>query len=180
MRNFIYAICYSALVSALALATANRFAVGQDSSILVPKAAGTTVQPTLPAPSQPYLQPRQTAMPVVIDESVPAPQSQPSQPMSRADNVHPAPCVKYDTNRSARRMYACNGSVSVTMVACNPANGCAYEIPLCIPACCTSAPTVSSRCGLFGRGIVEYCWPCGFSAEVKFRNIGDVKVDYDG
>jgi hypothetical protein len=33
--------------------------------------------------------------------------------------------------------------------------------------------------GLLGRGIVEYCWPCGFKAKVKFRPVlCDVKVDY--
>jgi hypothetical protein len=67
------------------------------------------------------------------------------------------------------------------MVTKNPADCCLYEIPLCVPACCEGEPTVTSGCGLLGRGVVEYCWPCGFSATVKFRHVlGDVKVDYDG
>ncbi len=78
-------------------------------------------------------------------------------------------------------MYACSGSMEVVMIVCNPANGCQYELPLCVPGCCSGAPSISSRCGILGRGIVEYCWPCGFSAKVKFREIlGDVRVDYDG
>jgi hypothetical protein len=77
-------------------------------------------------------------------------------------------------------MYACFGSVDLIMVTCNPADGCYYEIPLCVPSCCTGAPSVVHRRGLFGRGVVEYCWPCGFEAIVKFRNIGDVRVDYEG
>jgi hypothetical protein len=66
------------------------------------------------------------------------------------------------------------------MVTENPADHCLYEIPLCIPACVTGEPSVSSHCGLFGRGVVEYCWPCGFEVIVKFRNIGDIRVDYEG
>jgi hypothetical protein len=37
-----------------------------------------------------------------------------------------------------------------------------------------------SYCGLGGRGVVEYCWPCGFEVKVRFRNIGDIRVDYEG
>jgi hypothetical protein len=25
--------------------------------------------------------------------------------------------------------------------------------------------------GIFGRGVTEYCWPCGFRAIVKFRQV---------
>jgi hypothetical protein len=123
----------------------------------------------------------------VIDESVPAPSSTGTSiapttslpaPMDFAPARRP-PHVVYDTDREARRMYA-GGSVNLVMVAENPADKCLYEIPICIPACCTGAPSVHSYLGLFGRGVVEYCWPCGFRAIVKFRNIGDVRVDYEG
>jgi hypothetical protein len=94
--------------------------------------------------------------------------------------VHPAPPIDYDTHRSARRMYR-SGQMDLVVVAQDPADGCCYEIPLCIPACCNDAPKVSSGRGIFGRGIVEYCWSCGFRAKVKFRHVlGDVKVDYEG
>jgi len=74
-----------------------------------------------------------------------------------------------------------SGQIQMVMVTQDPADGCCYEIPLCIPACCTGAPTISSGHGIFGRGVVEYCWSCGFRAKVKFRHVrGDVKVEYDG
>jgi hypothetical protein len=78
-------------------------------------------------------------------------------------------------------MYAHFGSVELIMVALNPADGCLYEIPLCIPACVTGEPQMKSYRGLFGRGVVRYCYPCGFEVIVKFREIrGDVRVDYEG
>jgi hypothetical protein len=79
-------------------------------------------------------------------------------------------------------MLRCQAQVAMTMVADNPADcvACPVEVPLCIPCCCTDAPTVTSRCGLLGRGIVEYCWSCGFTATVVFRASGDVVVHYRG
>jgi hypothetical protein len=174
MRNIMTSLRAAALIAGACIPIAAGFAAAQESTVLVPSAAGTTVQPTTPAPGQAATPPRPQ---IVIDESLSAPHSE--LPAGATVVRNPA-CIKYDTDRSARRMYACSGSFNVIMVACNPANGCLYEIPLCIPGCCAGEPTVSNRRGLFGRGIVEYCWPCGFSAEVKFRNIGDIKVDYDG
>ena len=67
------------------------------------------------------------------------------------------------------------------MLTKDPADGCMYEIPMCIPACCVGDPSVSGGRGIFGRGVVEYCWPCGFRAIVKFRHVlGNVKVEYEG
>jgi hypothetical protein len=95
--------------------------------------------------------------------------------------VRPTPHITTDTDRGARRMYRDSGEVELVMVVKNPADGCLYEIPLCVPACCTGEPTMNEWRGLFGRGVVEYCWDCGFRATVKFRHIlGDVKVEYDG
>jgi hypothetical protein len=135
------------------------------------------------APPEQPAQLGQPTEPVVIDEAVPAPQSAAKasgELPAGAANVRPAPRIVFDTDSDAQRMYACFGSVDVIMVTQNPADKCFYEIPLCIPACCVGEPSVSSRYGLFGRGVVEYCWPCGFEAVVKFRNIGDVRVDYEG
>ena len=45
----------------------------------------------------------------------------------------------------------------------------------------TLPPTTPVHHASFGRGVVEYCWACGFRAKVKFRHVlGDVKVDYEG
>jgi hypothetical protein len=113
----------------------------------------------------------------VVEEPMPAPDG----PSAEGIEVRPAPPIKYDTDGDARDMYRRSGQVELIMVTQNPADGCFYEIPLCIPACCTGEPMLSSGRGIFGRGVVEYCWPCGFRAIVKFRHVlGDVRVDYEG
>ena len=118
----------------------------------------------------------------VAEEQMPAPDgaAPPEQQVAELD-VRPAPPIEYDTDGDARDMYRESGQVDLVMVTQNPADGCLYEIPLCVPGCCVGEPTVSAGRGIFGRGLVEYCWSCGFKAEVKFRQIlGDVKVEYEG
>ena len=73
------------------------------------------------------------------------------------------------------------GKMDLIMLTKDPTGTCAYEIPMCIPACCVGDPLISERRGIFGRGIVEYRWACGFRAIVKFRHVlGDIRVDYEG
>jgi hypothetical protein len=129
------------------------------------------IQPAPEAVEQPALQPQRDQP---VEEVIPA-------PMISEGAVHPAPPIKYHVSRSARRMLRGEETIDLFMVARNPADGCLYEIPLCLPACCVGEPTLEERRGLRGRGVVEYCWACGFSATVKFRHrLGDVKVEYDG
>ncbi len=183
----------------------------EESSVLVENSdAPVTAGPQLSPPAnQPTLPPPQRATAAQTDER-PAPTARtrpfmrPAEPKSgstpSADltsaaepiplpegaapeyEVRPTPPIKYDTDSDARRMYRRTGSVDLVMVTQNPADGCFYEIPLCIPGCCTGEPTMSGRLGIFGRGVVEYCWPsCGFRAIVKFRHLlGNVRVDYKG
>lgn len=92
--------------------------------------------------------------------------------------VHPVAKIDYDVTRRARKKFAGSPFVELTMVTQNPADGCFYEIPLCLPACCTGEPKVDSYCGLMGRGVVVYCYECGLEIEVKFRLRGDVEVEY--
>jgi hypothetical protein len=92
--------------------------------------------------------------------------------------VHPVAKIDYDVTRRARRMFAGSPFVEFTMITQNPADGCFYEIPMCLPACCVGEPQVTSYCGLFGRGVVKYCYECGLEVEVKFRLRGDVEVEY--
>jgi len=147
----------------------------------------TTVQsPTSTTVKRPFMQPAQPREPgrdqlITQSEPMPAPEgSREVAPPARDPNIHPAPPIKYDTDHDARKMYR-SGQVQLVMVTQDPADGCCYEIPLCIPACCTGEPKVSGGKGLLGRGVVEYCWSCGFRAIVKFRHVrGDVRVDYEG
>jgi hypothetical protein len=118
------------------------------------------------------------------DEPMPAPAGAPlpeaAPPIERPSNVHLAPPIVYDTDHDARKMFR-TGQVQLVMVTQDPSDGCLYEIPLCIPACCTGEPRIKGGRGLLGRGVVEYCWACGFKAKVKFRHVlGDVKVEYEG
>jgi hypothetical protein len=136
----------------------------EETSLLLNQPARSTDEQPAPPPQQ-----EQAA-----EEVMPAP----AMPNGAA---HPAPPIKYHASRSARRVLRGGESIELLMVARNPADSCLYEIPLCLPACCVGEPTVVERSGLRGRGVVEYCWPCGFSATVKFRHsLGDVKVEYDG
>jgi hypothetical protein len=114
------------------------------------------------------------------EEPIPPPEGNRQTDMAALD-IRPTPPIEYDTDGDARDMYRATGEIELVMVTQNPADGCYYEIPMCIPGCCEGEPRVSSGRGIFGRGVVEYCWECGFRAEVRFRHIlGDVKVDYEG
>jgi hypothetical protein len=48
-------------------------------------------------------------------------------------------------------------------------------VPVCVPVC-NEAPCVTSRCGLFGRGIVSYTWSCGYRIDMVITKHGDVRV----
>jgi hypothetical protein len=164
--------------------------------------AGPTVIKTLPQPAQtprlqppanstvkrPFMQPAQPREPgrgqlTTQTEPMPMPAPEGARtvgPPARELNVHPAPPIVYDTDHDARKMYR-SGQVQLVMVTQDPSDGCCYEIPMCIPACCTGEPKIAGGKSLLGRGVVEYCWPCGFRAIVKFRHLrGDVRVDYEG
>ena len=165
-----------------------------------PQPAAPLVAPQLQAPSlpmptppparstvkRPFMRPAQPLEPArgqlsAQTEPMPIPEGQPLvAPPTRELNVRPTPPIEYDTDHDARKMYRA-GQIQLVVVTQDPSDGCLYEIPLCIPACCTGEPKVVGGKGLLGRGVVEYCWACGFKAKVKFRHVlGDVKVEYEG
>lgn len=136
----------------------------QDSSVLVePPAEQRELVPAVPMPPQP--------LPAATSQEELAPP--PGTP-----TVHPVARIDYDVTHRARRLFGGSPMVEVSMVTQNPADGCLYEIPLCLPACCTGEPTMTGYCGLMGRGVVVYCYECGLEIEVKFRLRGDVEVEY--
>ena len=175
--------------------------------VFAPSPAPTTKVQPLPTPPQSLQQPPQNstvkrpfmrpAVPrepaqgrlVVGEEAMPMPPGAvvvqqgpalPAPPITEGLNVKPAPPIKYDTDHDARKMLRA-GKIDLVMITIDPADGCAYEIPMCIPACCVGDPQVKGGVGILGRGKVEYRWPCGFRAIVKFRHIlGDVEVEYEG
>lgn len=169
-------------------------AESKSSDPVAPPANGTAKE-TLPVPPQPsnstvkrpFMRPAEPREPargkLVAEESMPAPTgtATPAAAPSTDDvRVQPTPPIDYDTDRDARRMYR-TGKVDLVMLTKDPTNNCAYEIPMCVPACCVGDPKVSNGRGIFGRGVVEYRWACGFRAIVKFRHVlGNVKVEYEG
>lgn len=131
------------------------------------------------AAAQPELIPAQTTEFVPLEPVVPAATPEElAAPVQNEVIVHPVAKIDYDVTRRARRQFAGANFVELAMVTQNPADGCFYEIPLCVPECCIGEPQVTSYCGLLGRGVVKYCYECGLEVEVIFRLRGDVKVEY--
>jgi hypothetical protein len=127
------------------------------------------------SPASPELLP---AMPMPLITSEPVSYEEMAAPAATEIKAQPVARIDYDVTRKARKKFAGSPFVELTMVTQNPSDGCLYEIPLCLPACCTGEPKVDSRCGLLGRGVVTYCYECGLEIEVKFRLRGDVEVQY--
>ena len=128
---------------------------------------------------QPAEQPEFVPAVPTTPQAMPAPGPEEElAPPADGVKVYPVAEIDYDVTRRARRLFGGAPFVELTMVTQNPADGCFYEIPLCLPACCTGEPTMTSYCGLMGRGVVVYCYECGLEIEVKFRLRGDVEVEY--
>ncbi len=157
------------VASCWVLGWGNPTSAQQDSSVLIEQPAGQPeLVPAVPTSPEPiYVAPAQAA-PLLEELS----------PPQGAVTVHPVARIDYDVTHRARRLFGGSAFVELTMVTQNPADGCFYEIPLCLPACCTGEPTMTSYCGLLGRCVVVYCYECGLEIEVKFRLRGDVEVEY--
>lgn len=67
--------------------------------------------------------------------------------------------------------------VQTTLCVAPPCSCCSQNVTVCVPGCCTEAPTVCWKNGIFGRQIGTYTWPCcGHSVKVVVTGRGDVKV----
>lgn len=76
-----------------------------------------------------------------------------------------------------KRCCGCNPPMQTVLAVQDPRHCCCgIQIPVCISACCTGAPQVSSRVGLLGCGYVTYRWCCGYSVKVIFRGSGEIVV----
>lgn len=88
------------------------------------------------------------------------------------------PCIKYRDHhrRCSKICCSCEPPIKTILVVEKPCTSCAFEVPVCLPACCTGAPQVCSRPGILGRKIVEYQWCCGFRVKMVFTHCGDLIV----
>jgi hypothetical protein len=93
----------------------------------------------------------------------------------------PTPCITY--RHHGHRKACCHGLPPIETVLCvtDPNRcGCEVYVPVCIPACCSDCPKVTSRRGVLGRGIVTYHYPSGFTIRMVFNRHGDITVHYHG
>lgn len=67
--------------------------------------------------------------------------------------------------------------IQATLCVNPPCSCCNQNVSVCIPGCCTEAPTVCWRSGFLGRQIGTYTWPCcGHTVKVVVTRRGAVKV----
>jgi hypothetical protein len=85
-------------------------------------------------------------------------------------------CISYNSHRFLRCKWDCCNTQKVVLQVPDYCCCCLVEVPVCIPDCCSGAPTVCSHCGHFGRDVVEYSWCCGYHLKVVFDRCGNVTV----
>lgn len=88
----------------------------------------------------------------------------------------PQPCLIYRHRGHHRAGCGCAPPVEMVLSAMNPCTCCPVAIPVCVPACCQCAPSVSCHSGLFCAGVVDFDWSCGYRITVRFRHNGEVVV----
>ena len=86
------------------------------------------------------------------------------------------PCIKYFYLGCRRVCCECGPPVKAVLKVKDPCCCCYVNVPVCLPVCCKGKPCVTSRCGLLGRGIVNYSWECGFKIRVVTTASGDIRV----
>ena len=89
-------------------------------------------------------------------------------------------CGLATTEAQARRLRVCAPPppIEVTLCVDDPCDCCpAQEVCVCVPCCCTEAPCISWRNGLFGRRVATYTWACcGHSVDVVVTRRGELIV----
>ena len=95
---------------------------------------------------------------------------------------HQAPVasnVRYVQHRPCRTC-GCGPSYKTTLAVYDPCSRCMIDVPVCLPGCCTGAPQAGGRGGLFGQGITNFSWCCGYKVRVVVSRHGAVTVHYYG
>ncbi|MFM7519475.1 MAG: hypothetical protein ACKO9B_03280 [Planctomycetota bacterium] len=94
------------------------------------------------------------------------------------------PCIKYRHKHAHKHRHGAGCCAEPTwetvLTPCSPETGRSVSVPVCLPACCQGCPCETSRCTLFGCGLVKYDYGCGCSVHVRFQKHGDILVTYIG
>lgn len=83
----------------------------------------------------------------------------------------PTPCITYRHHGHRKVCCGCAPSYETVLCATNPKTCCPVNIPVCVPGCCTGAPSMTCR-----HHTVRYEWCCGYKVTVRFKHNGDVVV----
>jgi hypothetical protein len=128
--------------------------------LVQPIVAAETVQALLPADA------------VVVSEEIVG------GPPPVAGVCCPAPCIIYrERGRCRKTCCSCEPPIETALTVPKPRCCNSYvEVPICLPGCCKSAPSVKCRRGLFCNGVVVYRWCCGFTVTVVFKKSGQIIV----
>ena len=134
----------------------------------------------LPAPNTPAQQGWYVPLQKTPYQAV---QKMPYQPVQKGAYQKAAvtACVRYVQHCPHRKTCCgCGSSYQTVLTVIDPKTCCQIEVPVCLPSCCTGYPQSSGRDGLFGRGITNYSWCCGYSVRIVVGSCGDVTVHYYG
>ena len=66
--------------------------------------------------------------------------------------------------------------ITVVLHVCHPCTGCEYDVPVCVPACCTDVPCVSHHGTIIGQGKTVYRWASGHTVVIRFPSSGGYRV----
>ncbi len=125
------------------------------------------------APSVVVGQPAQAVEAQVVEA-----QAVPVAEIASAACCAPKYCISYRKHHAFRRVCcdSCVQPYTAMLSITDPCTRCPVEVPVCVPGCCTDAPKVSCRRGLFGRTITEFMWCCGFRAKIVLTRRNDITV----
>lgn len=106
-----------------------------------------------------------------VPEAAPVDGAAMSGPAMAGNCCCPAPCITYRHHGHHKVCCGCAPSYETVLCATNPRTCCPVNIPVCVPGCCTGAPTMTCH-----HNTVRYEWCCGYRVTVRFKHNGDVKV----
>jgi hypothetical protein len=90
----------------------------------------------------------------------------------------PKYCLVYREHHARRKVCCdpCLPAIKTVVRIQDPCTCSPVEVPVCVPGCCTDAPCVTTRDGLFGRSITEFTWRCGFRVRVVMTRSNTIIV----